>query len=294
MIISPNQFNSVRVITAGICLSMVLVSIGCVNRMFYYPDRVEYRTPESMPGPVREVRFKSGDGVNLHGWFVQSTNPAVHGTVVHFHGNAQNLTAHAGFVDWLPAEGFHLFLFDYRGYGKSEGKPSREGLYLDGIAALQEVRRQPEVDTNRIAIIGQSLGGATALAVAGRNPELRGQALVIDSAFYSYRLIVRDKIRLIPLLSWFRVPLSYVLISDAFSPAATLAKISPVPILFMHGDNDLVIPAHHSCLLYDRAGDPKYLMIIEGGRHTSGMVIQREEVTPRISVFLQEAMSDDF
>jgi len=265
---------------------------GCVNRMFYYPNSVQYRTLESMPGNGRELYFQSGDGTRLHGWFVSSPATNIHGTVVHFHGNAQNLTAHSSFVDWLPGMGYHLFLFDYRGYGKSDGKPSREGLHLDGVAALQEVRRQPEVDTNRIVIIGQSLGGATALGVVGEHPELRGQALIIDSAFSSYRLIVRDKIEAIPLLSLLRVPLSYLLISDQYAPDDYISGIAPVPVLFMHGTSDLVIPDHHSQWMYDQAGEPKKILMIPGGSHICGFSDEyRNETIPIVLDFLQSSPS---
>jgi fermentation-respiration switch protein FrsA (DUF1100 family) len=277
----------------AVIAALLWLTPGCVNRMFYYPDRVAYRTRDSFQPPAEDVFFPSEDGTLLHGWFVRSTAPVIHGTVVHFHGNAQNLTAHSSFVDWLPAEGFHLFMFDYRGYGKSEGRPSREGLYRDGVAALRHVRTLPGVDTNRIAIVGQSLGGTTALAVAGRHPELAGRALVIDSAFYSYRRIVRDKIELIPLLSLARVPLSYLVISDAYSPVPVIGDIAPIPLLFLHGTADRVIPVEHSRMLHEIASDPKDLIIIEGGRHTSGMMDQRGEIVPRMVSFLIEAMRAD-
>ena len=263
---------------------------GLVNSLFYYPDRIEYRTPESIGNGAQDVFFESEDGTKLHGWFVAATTNPVHGTVVQFHGNAQNLTAHSRLVDWLPAAGFNVFLFDYRGYGKSEGRPSREGLYLDGVAALQTVRRLPEVDTNRIAILGQSLGGTTALAIAGRHPELRGQALIIDSSFYSYRTIVRDKIGQIPLLALLRVPLSYLLISNALSPGDTLAEIAPVPILFMHGTADLVIPHHHSEMLHAAAREPKQLILIPGGSHIDGMQDPQNGIRPQVVEFLRKAL----
>lgn len=271
-------------------LLMLAGSSGCVNRMFYYPTSIEYRAPESLNAPVREVYFNSEDGTKLHGWFVEATNSPAYGTVVHFHGNAQNLTAHASFVDWLPHAGFHLFLFDYRGYGRSEGRPSRRGLYDDGVAALREVRTFPEVDTNRIVILGQSLGGATALAVAGGNPELRGEAIIIDSSFSSYRQIVRDKIRLVPILSWFRVPLSYLMVSNHNRPDKAIGDLSPTPILLMHGTADPVIPLRHSRTLFERAGDPKTLLVIPGGGHCSGLITQRDEVAPEVVQFMKDAL----
>ncbi len=270
-----------------ILVALIAVALpGCVSRMFYYPDRVMYRTPESMGPGTREVFFESLDGTRLHGWFTPASTQPARGTVVQFHGNAQNLTAHSGFVDWLPAEGYNLFLFDYRGYGKSEGNPSRQGLFEDGVAALRLVRTFPEVDTNRIAIIGQSLGGTIALAVAGRHPELRGQTLIIDSAFYSYRQIVRDKIKEMPLLSMLRVPLSYWLTNDDLSPHATIADIAPVPILFIHGTDDLVIPHQHTEMLHAAARDPKKLILIPGGHHLGALQDHHEEIIPQVLAFL--------
>jgi len=264
-----------------------------VNRLFYHPNAIQYRNQDALGSPVTEVAFKSGDGTPLHGWYIQSTASNVLGTVVHFHGNAQNLTAHSSFVDWLPAEGYNLFMFDYRGYGKSGGKPSRKGLFMDGIAALEKVRTLPGVDTNRIVILGQSLGGTTALAIAGRHPELAGQAIISDSSFYSYRRIVRDKIKTIPILSLIRVPLSWLVINDAYSPAPTLGNISPIPVLFMHGTDDRVIPLHHVHLLYDHTKDPKQLVVIEGGEHISGFYNQREEMKPKIRAFLKSALNHE-
>jgi len=271
---------------------ILMVTSGCVNRFFYFPNRVEYRKPETMTSPVEEMNFTSSDGTKLHAWFLHSTSSNSLGTVVHFHGNAQNLTAHSSLVDWLPSEGFNVFIFDYRGYGKSDGKPSRKGLYQDGIAALQFVRSLPMVDTNRIVILGQSLGGATALAVAARNPELAGQAIIIDSSFYSYRRIVRDKIGAIPVLAFLRVPLSYLVISDAYSPSSKIGDISPTPILFMHGTADVVIPVHHTHLLYKRAKDPKEMLIIDGGNHISGLVSQRSTIAPLLVTFMTNALEE--
>jgi fermentation-respiration switch protein FrsA (DUF1100 family) len=80
------------------------------------------------------------------------------GTVVHLHGNAQNMSAHFSFTSWLPQAGFNLLIFDYRGYGKSGGTPSRAGLVLDSIAAIRYVQNRPNIAPNRVILLGQSLG----------------------------------------------------------------------------------------------------------------------------------------
>jgi len=262
---------------------------GCVNRMFYYPDSHIYRNADTLPVRAQDVFFKSLDGTELHGWYLPSPSSNVIGTVIHFHGNAQNITAHIDFVDWLPLAGFNLFTFDYRGYGRSHGRPSRKGLYMDGVAAVQEAFRLPGVQSNRVFIIGQSLGGATALAVVGRHPELPIQAMVIDSAFISYREIVRDKIREMPLLSLLATPLSYVVIKNDYSPDETLSDIQSA-LLFMHGTRDEVIPVRQSQLLYDAANEPKKLILIDGGMHISGLYSQQSDIAPQIIQFFTEQL----
>ena len=134
---------------------------GCVSRMFYYPDKQIYETPSQ---PFEEIQFASADGTRLHGWWIPATIP-VKGTVVYLHGNAANITGHYCQIEWLPASGYNVFLFDYRGYGKSEGQPSRRGVYADCVAAMDYAAKRAD----RLFASGQSLGGANAMAVLGRN-----------------------------------------------------------------------------------------------------------------------------
>src|SRR4051812_22313310 len=97
---------------------------------FYFPDRIKYDTPERARLAFEDVRFASADGTLLSGWFIPAIGEAK-GTVVHMHGNAQNMTAHWGYAEWLPARGYNLFCFDYRGYGQSQGRPDPKGVFED-------------------------------------------------------------------------------------------------------------------------------------------------------------------
>ncbi|HMP88845.1 MAG TPA: alpha/beta fold hydrolase [Kiritimatiellia bacterium] len=272
---------------AGVLVLAAWLLPGCVNRMFYYPDTHVYRTAKDFPYPVREIFFDSLDGTELHGWLLISpaTNPL--GTVVHFHGNAQNISAHADFVDWLPREGYHVFIFDYRGFGKSKGRPTREGVYMDGVAAMMQAMRLPGIESNRLFVIGQSLGGAVALSVAGSHPEFDIKAMVIDSSFYSYRGIVKDKLKDMPLLSLAARPLSKWLTSDTHSPHLNIAQIQ-APVMFIHGTRDYVIPHHHSEMLYESAREPKELLLIDGAAHISALHSHRFDTAPRIIRFFTE------
>ena len=266
-----------------------LVCQGCVGRMFYHPDREVYDTPARHGLPYEEVTFPSRDDTRLTGWFVPAIGTPK-GTVIHFHGNAQNMTAHFAYVAWLPAEGFNLFVFDYRGYGKSAGKPDRQGVYEDSLAALNYVERRPDIAHDRLIVLGQSLGGANAIVALGSSPRRGVRAVAIDSAFSSYLGIVRDKLREMPLLSWFRWPLSYLLIGDRLSPEAYIGRIAPTPLLLIHGTADGVIPYGQGKRLFERAGEPKQFWTIDGGNHTEAFAEPGSPYRRRLVDFFNEAL----
>ena len=98
---------------------------SCAQQAFYYPDHADYGTPAQAGLQHEDIFFQSEDGTRLHGWFIPAQNAGglipARATIIHFHGNAQNLSAHKEAVQWLPAHGYNVFLFDYRGYGLSEG-----------------------------------------------------------------------------------------------------------------------------------------------------------------------------
>lgn len=270
--------SAVRIAASTASAFLLLVAVmaivcrltGCVDQLFYYPDRVVYGSPADVKLSFREVDFASRDGTRLTGWFIPAVGAAT-GTVLHFHGNAQNMTAHFGYVDWLPRRGFNVIVFDYRGYGRSDGRPERRGVMDDSLAALALARTLPGVDPGRIVVLGQSLGAVQALVALGHDSPGGVRAVAADSAFFSYRSIVRDKIAAMPVLSWFKGPLSRIVVGDAWSAGDAVARIAPVPIVFLHGSADEVIPVDHARRLHAAAGEPKELWIVDGAGHTEAL-----------------------
>ncbi len=263
-----------------------------IDEMLYYPDSVEYQRPNDEDRLVKleyeEIWFESADGTRLNGWWLPAVGRA-EGTVIHLHGNAQNMTSHFSFVDWIPPAGFNLLLFDYRGYGKSKGRPNRKGVYEDSVAALRYVKGREDVEQDKIFVLGQSLGGTCALGVMGREPFEGIRAVAIDSAFESYRRIAEDKIDLIPVLSLAKGPMSKVLLNDEYSAIEVVDKIS-VPIVFIHAKDDEVVPFEHGQQLYERASEPKEFWQIEQGGHTSAFLFSSYQ--RKLADFFREALKD--
>ena len=229
---------------------------GC-GSLFFYPKKQLYDNPVARQFSPKDIYFKTSDGLTLNGWFFQAANSEARATVLVFHGNAENLSTHVNSVLWLVREGFNLFIFDYRGYGKSQGSPDIKGVHLDAEAALKTVLSLPQVDKEQIIVLGQSIGGAIAVYTVAHTPyKDRIAALVIESTFSSYRLIAREKLAQV-FITWpFQYPLSY-LVSDAYSPIRWIREVSSVPVLIIHGDQDPVVPMHHGQMLYEAARDPK-------------------------------------
>ena len=251
----------VRFATLLLLLLLPLVFPGCLNGLFYHPDRVAYRDLDAMPR-CEQVTFPSGDGTRLHGCLLRAAGEP-RGTVVFFHGNAQNLTSHLFFVDWLPASGFDVFTFDYRGYGRSEGSPSRQGLFEDSVAALDYVRSRDDVDGERIVVLAQSLGGACAVPALGEGGGGPVRGVVLDSTFATYIGMGNAALG----GTWLTWPFAWLLLTNAHSPAHVVAQLAPTPLLFFHSEHDPVVPIAQGRALFDVASEPKQFVAVARPGH---------------------------
>lgn len=261
---------------------------GC-SSVFYYPSTTLRLSPAAFKIEYHNVSFQSHDGTRLHGWFIPATGPP-HGTVVFFHGNAENISTHYGAVAWLTGRGYHLFLFDYRGYGQSSGVAKMSGIQEDARAAIEYVRTRPDVDPNRLILFGQSLGGAIAVYAVAEQIREGIRALVIESTFTSYRTIAREKLAGF----WPTWPLQWplaLLISDRYSPLQVIHKVSPIPVLIIHGDADEVVPYHHAERLLRAAGLPKTLWTVPGGHHADALTRYGATYQLRLIQFLNEVLN---
>ena len=243
------------------------------RKMLYFPDKDLRRTPASAGLPYEDLDFVAADGVALHGWFVPAQAPsrASGRALLLSHGNAGNISDR---IEWLRMlhRGLdaHVLIYDYRGFGRSEGDPDEEGLYLDAEAALAALHARPEVDPAKIVIGGRSLGGgvtaelALRAIAAGRPPG----GVVLESTFTSIGVMVAVV---------FPVPSALGhLVRTRFDNLAKAPRIAAagVPIVVVHGGADELIPVEMGVRLARAAGVEA--VIIERGGHNDAWFVGGE------------------
>lgn len=224
-----------------------------LSSLLYFPSRTFHATPADAGLGHEEVRFEAEDGTRLHGWWIRAPRGPASAHVLLCHGNAGNIGDRVLHARLLADAGLDVFLFDYRGYGRSEGSPDEEGTYRDARAAREALLRQAGVERTRVVYLGESIGGAVALALALEAPP---QGLVLQSAFSSIRDMGRLHYPFIPL----------TLVPDAYP---SLHRISGLraPLLVLHGDRDDIVPFAHGQALFDAAPPPKKMEVVRGAGH---------------------------
>lgn len=262
-------------------LAKSLIGDDNANRLFYFPTRDEPATPATWNFKYEDVDFKSTDNTRLHGWFLPSKgNRESKGTVVFSHGNAGSVGHHIGFVMWLVEAGYNVFMYDYRGFGKSGGEVDRPGMLEDVKSAFAYVAARPDVDAGKLVSYGHSLGGAksvTAIAVG----KIQGiKAVVIDGTFASYQAMGR-------LIGG---QLGADLITDELSPKDFIGKITGTPVLVIHGDHDEVVPFSQGKQLFDLANEPKTFFEVKDGGHGNSLARDNGAYRKRVLEWLDGVM----
>jgi fermentation-respiration switch protein FrsA (DUF1100 family) len=231
------------------------------NQLFYFPTRDEPSTPATWGLKYEPINFKSGDGTPLHGWFIPAKNKTAKGTVVFSHGNAGSISYHLGFCTWLAEASYNVIIYDYRGFGKSGGSVGRRGMIDDVKAAFAYARKRPDIDASRLVSYGHSLGGAQSVTALGESPVKGLRAIVIDGAFASYQAMARVV----------GGELGASLVSDELAPKDFIRKLTPVPLLVVHGAHDEVVPISQGRQVFEAAGEPKTLFEVKSGRHGTAL-----------------------
>jgi fermentation-respiration switch protein FrsA (DUF1100 family) len=281
-------------VRARFLIAFILLAIG-IPLMF--PDLLSRLAPAMLyhPEPLgdaeanpaawglvaaEEVRFRTSDELALHGWWIpaEATDRSVAcGAAVYYHGNAGNLAGRAAIGESMSRLGLDVLLVDYRGYGRSEGRPSEEGLYLDGEAAYRYVREQRGVPPERIALAGNSLGGAVAISVAVRSD---AAALVVTSSFRSLPELARTLYPWLPgrLFKWNR---------NQFHSVGRIGRVE-MPVFVGWGRRDELMPRDQTYGLYEAAREPKTWFESASAGHND--LWSEPEFWKTLAVFLERAL----
>jgi fermentation-respiration switch protein FrsA (DUF1100 family) len=244
-----------------------------LHSLLYFPAREIAETPDRAGLDHRDLSFDTEDGERLHGWWIARRSDPL-GHLLLCHGNAGNVGDRVLHAELLTAAGFDVLLFDYRGYGRSSGRPGEEGTYRDARAALACLLEQPEVDRERVFYLGESLGGAIAIDLAlGRPPA----GLVLLSAFSGVREMARLHYSFVPA----------ALVPDAYPGLRRIADLR-APLLVLHGDADDLVPVSHGRGLYQAAAGPKRIHEFPGRGHNDLVPLAGPEFASVIAAWARE------
>lgn len=226
----------------------------------YSPLREVPYTPDELGLDYENVEFKTDDGLRLSGWYIPVEDSQY--TVLFCHGNGGNIMHRLDSINLFYKLGLSCFIFDYRGYGQSEGRTTEEGTYLDAMAAYRWLSEEKKVSPNDIILFGRSLGGSIAAQLATK---VTARALIIESTFTSYIDIGKKFYPYMP-VCWF-ARFSYRTID--------YVKDVRCPVMFIHSRNDETVPFEFGLELYEAANEPKELVEIFGS-HNDGFLVSSE------------------
>lgn len=271
---------SLYVVEIG-AIAYILVALGLLlgqRRIVFVPCKPIVATPTDYGLPYESVFISVAPEEKIHGWWLaaQETDAPV---LLYFHGNGGNVSSNLPRVERYYRVGFSVFLIDYRGYGLSEGRfPSEKRVYEDAETAWRYLVEQRGVNPEQLYVFGHSLGGAIAIELATRQPQIPG--LVVEGSFTS----LRDMAVLEKGYGW--LPVNWLL-SQRFNSLTKLSTLE-VPIFFIHGTDDRVVPSYMSETLYQATRGRKELWLVESARHNDVATVAGAAYEKRIWRFLIE------
>lgn len=267
----------INVALIAVCVYAALVAAAYVGqpRLVYFPEvgREIVATPAAAGLAYEELALETADGVRLHAWYVKARERR--GVVLFFHGNAGNISHRLDALAQFARLGYDTLIFDYRGYGRSEGTPGEEGTYRDADAAWDHLVRARGVDPADVILFGESLGAALAARQAAQS---RPRALVLLSAFTSVPELGQELYPILP-VKW--------LAKIRYPTAEYLAGVR-APVLVAHSRDDEIVPFRHGERLFALAPEPKRFLAMSGG-HNDAFFFVRPEWEAALAAFLAGA-----
>ncbi len=239
-------------------------------RFIYFPEKLMIPNPSDVGFEFEDVELITDDGLKLNAWFIPASQPR--GVVLFCHGNAGNISHRLESIAVFNSLNLSTFIFDYRGYGKSEGKPDEQGTYLDAKAAWKYLREKRGVNEKNIILFGRSIGGTIAAWLAG---EEKPSALILESTFTSVGELGREFYPYLPVK----------LLSRYHYNAAEYVNKVNCPVLVVHSPDDEIVPYSHGLRLYEEANQPKEFLQIHGS-HNEGFILSAQKYKEGLDAFI--------
>ncbi len=260
---------------------MLLLSLLACMKMddfFFNPERVGAYSLASDVIPaanLEEVAFPSGD-LTLYGVWARQDAPGGAPVLIYFHGNARNIDEYMPQLGVYWSLGYETFMFDYRGFGKSEGEAEITGILADGAAAVAYVEESTGLSHEQIPYLGLSLGGSVAVHTAGALPP---SVLITEDMFASGQKLINDG-------SGLDLPDGWML-EEEWDNAAAAAEVTS-PYLIIHGAEDDFIQPSHAEIVYASANDPKRLWLVPGADHADAPFVAPEEYGENVTCWIAQ------
>jgi len=242
------------------------------NFFVFYPTSSFNSKPTDFRLNYEDVYFETEDKIKLHGWFfpLEGKYPVI----LFCHGNAGNISHRLENIKLLLEQNLQVFIFDYRGYGQSAGRPSEKGLYEDGSAAYDYLVKHKHIPPDKIVLFGRSLGASVAIEISLRKDV---RCLIIESAFTS----IKDMAKTIFLFRVFSF-----LLPPHFNNLEKITQII-VPKLIIHGENDEIVPFSMGQKLYNTSKSPKFFYSIKGAGHNNTYIVGDKAYFENLKTFVK-------
>ncbi len=259
-----------------IILIISLLVTGCLDCVIYHPDTMTPAT-SVLPFPAEDVFIHVNETVTLHSWFIPSQKSRF--TLCYFHGNAGNIYDRIELLKLLHSIPLSIFIIDYRGYGKSSGKPGEKGLYEDAMAAWDYLTDVKKISPKNIILFGRSLGGPVVLYCASKtNPA----GIIIDSSFTSIKSMVQyHSFRCISLF-----------FKEKYQAIDYIQKIT-IPVLILHSGDDETVPFSMGQELYRQCPSNKKYFIELRGSHNNNFLVDAPLYRNSIKEFVLSLTSEE-
>jgi len=251
---------------------MLVLVMFMENRFIYFPEKKWDAVPKDYGLTAEDISLVTRDSEKLHAWFIKADPEEA--VLLFFHGNAGNVSHRLDKIAPLVRSGISVFLLEYRGYGKSTGKPTEEGLYLDAEASYQELVSNQNVDPSRLFLFGESIGGAVAIQSATQH---QYAGIILEATFTSVKDMASTIIPLLPI---------HMILKSKYDSIAKIDKIN-TPLLFIQGDRDEIVPYRLGQKLFKAAKEPKAFYSIPGAHHNDTYVRGGQHYYDRILEFIK-------